>query len=792
MARKPKNANINIRQTARVFDEKAGGNQVYSSHTIGCFYPYFKHTQTVWLKYGYTIALLFLCCCCAVAQTRQSGIVKEYNEQLAKTALGQVEIVVTNAGSTVSDSKGRFQLEFRTLKPGDKVNVRRIEKLGYVIFNKEAIDQWVISKDKKPFTIVMCQEERFKRIRDNYNAVSSASYKKQREKDELHLENERRAGLLKEEEYERAMKALKDEYDRQLENLDNYIDRFVRIDLNELSDQEAAIIQLVQNGEIDAAIEIYEKLSFINTYKRECENIEELNEAKLTLRKLREQKVLSRDSIFSSILRQVNTYALAGGVANFEKARKLLYECAIADTTYLDAVWEYAYFMDNQNEDDEAIRFYNTYANQCTDRLSLTSLYNNLGAIYERNQEYTKAEYYFKTNLVYSQERYSRDKRTYWDLVIMDFHNLGTLYDDWGKSDSAVVYYEKAFAVYSELSDSLDDEELADKSMLYNNYGAFCFKQGDFEKAALNYGIALDIRKTLYDKDSSRYKAVLAMTLHNIGALHQVQKEYDVAWKYYLESFRMRKQLVDSNPRAYKSDLQSSLTNIVPLGFEMQLLGDSVSQDENRYDEAEQLCKLAYSIREVLYELSPDEYIKDFSTSVNNLAGLYVEMEKYDEAISLYRKAETLYARLCESDDDYLVDLMNVFYWIGILSDEVQGNTQQAIVSWSKGLGVCKKLYEKCPDAYLIQLVTICNNLCYAYAANQDYQRALETIDIAIEACDDEANLYDTKGEILMMSGNTEEAFRMWKKVIQLEPDFVWEHGESELYKQLKSRKMVK
>ena len=89
-------------------------------------------------------------------------------------------------------------------------------------------------------------------------------------------------------------------------------------------------------------------------------------------------------------------------------------------------------------------------------------------------------------------------------------------------------------------------------------------------------------------------------------------------------------------------------------------------------------------------------------------------------------------------------------------------------------------------------MVNICNKLCYAYAAKQDFQKALETIDIAIEACDDEANLYDTKGEILIMSGNTEEALRMWKKVILLEPDFVSEHGDSELYKQLKSRKMVK
>lgn len=87
----------------------------------------------------------FIIAITAHAQTTQYGIVQEYNEKAKKTPLAGVELNVRSAGHTVSDNKGAFSLRFLTLKPGEKVNVRRIEKLGYEIFNKEAVEQWNIN-----------------------------------------------------------------------------------------------------------------------------------------------------------------------------------------------------------------------------------------------------------------------------------------------------------------------------------------------------------------------------------------------------------------------------------------------------------------------------------------------------------------------------------------------------------------------------------------------------------------------------------------------------------------------
>ena len=64
------------------------------------------------------------------AQCQHKRVVMEYNETTTKSTLGGVEVLVINAGSTISDSNGNVTLKFRTQKPGDRVTARRIEKRG--------------------------------------------------------------------------------------------------------------------------------------------------------------------------------------------------------------------------------------------------------------------------------------------------------------------------------------------------------------------------------------------------------------------------------------------------------------------------------------------------------------------------------------------------------------------------------------------------------------------------------------------------------------------------------------
>ena len=70
------------------------------------------------------------------------------------------------------------------------------------------------------------------------------------------------------------------------------------------------------------------------------------------------------------------------------------------------------------------------------------------------------------------------------------------------------------------------------------------------------------------------------------------------------------------------------------------------------------------------------------------------------------------------------------------------------------------------------------NNLSFLYANANQFDEAIETIDEAIALMPDEAVLYDSKGEILLMQGKNEEALEMWKKVLELNPDFLKENQD--------------
>ncbi len=74
------------------------------------------------------------------------------------------------------------------------------------------------------------------------------------------------------------------------------------------------------------------------------------------------------------------------------------------------------------------------------------------------------------------------------------------------------------------------------------------------------------------------------------------------------------------------------------------------------------------------------------------------------------------------------------------------------------------------------------NQMSYIYARRRQYEKAIAVIDSAISIWPMEANLYDSKGEHLYKSGDVEGAWRMWKRVMELDPKFMETH-DSELFR---------
>lgn len=267
--------------------------------------------------------LLLLLPLLVLAQSTQQVMVLEYNGKEQKTPLEGVSISVQNAASALSDAQGQLTLQFRTLKAGDAVQLRRIDLAGYEVFNQEAVDAWTISPAKS-FSLILCRSDRFKNLCEQYNAAASASYERQLKKDKVALEKLRKEGKLKQQEYESQLAAIEQLYYEQLDNLENYVERFARIDLSEISAEEQKIIELVQQGEIEEAIRLYEEMDLLGKYKKQSEEILSVRQTHIELQQIKNQKEEARDSLANVLRQQIELYEQQGNQLKADSLRQSL------------------------------------------------------------------------------------------------------------------------------------------------------------------------------------------------------------------------------------------------------------------------------------------------------------------------------------------------------------------------------------------------------------------------------------------------------------------------------------
>ena len=104
--------------------------------------------------------------------------------------------------------------------------------------------------------------------------------------------------------------------------IETYVDRFIRIDLGELSDQERPLIEMVQRGEFDKAIEGYKKLDALKQFEQESDDIKQISAAQEKLEATKAQKTESRDSLYAVLLRQVDALKGQGGESNLYNGLK--------------------------------------------------------------------------------------------------------------------------------------------------------------------------------------------------------------------------------------------------------------------------------------------------------------------------------------------------------------------------------------------------------------------------------------------------------------------------------------
>lgn len=545
------------------------------------------------------------------AQSLQQVLVKEYKEKSLKTPLEGVSITVQNAGSTVSDAQGQLSLQFRTLKAGDAVQVRRVDLSGYEVFNKEAVEQWTISP-QNTFNLVLCRSDKFKQLRDQYMRISSESYERQYKKDQARLSALRKENKLHEEEYQQQLTELENSYYDQLDNLENYVDRFARIDLSDLSEQEQHLVELVQEGKIDEAIQLYESSDYLSKYQTQVQELKEISQAQSRLRQVESEMLSAREKVQAAIKRQVQTYQLAGGQENFRKISSLLKGVADADTTNIDAVWDYGYHCLLQNKFEECEKYINIYLRHTTNSKSLQAhACGVLGSMYASKSLFEDAERYSLKAVSLAQACVDEDSVRYDNLLIDQQVVLHKLYTFLGQpektlsfSETLVKKMEKYYADYPKgWWDVL--------SSTYGDQGMNCFLlEGNVEKAE---SLMLRFYNMVNEHDSDN-------DLKNTAINYLLQLYYSTdQWQkmepLLLENLEKKQQLYDKNPEEEVRYLFGVYNNL-----------------------AELYCNLENYQQSHLYLDRALELIPEMQRDYDEMSLNYDVMTLYDSASQLYHK----------------------------------------------------------------------------------------------------------------------------------------------------------
>lgn len=705
------------------------------------------------------ICLAFLFNNYLLAQATQYGIVKEYNERLDKTPLNNVEIIISNANSTASDNNGDFVLQFRTLKPGDKVNVRRIEKLGYEIFNIEALEQWHIARDNKPFIIVMCKSDKFKRIRDTYNRVSSESYEKQYKKEEARLAAERNKGKLKEAEYEAEIKKLNEEYDHQLENLDNYIDHFARIDLSELSSTEAEIIELVQQGEIDKAINLYEQQNLEEKYKNQVKINQQVETAIQNLFEVKRQSEVSRDSIFASIKRKNETLRLAGGVENFNKIELSLKDVAQYDTTNLEAVWEYAQFSYQQANFNSAIDFFLIFARSCKDEWKKALAYTQIADTHRKLKRYDNCAIYLEHAYKLIKELANNNPDIYQDKLAQVLVSKSLMLYETNQLTEAEKVMVEVCDVYTKLASDSTEGFVYKLSKAQNNLGNIYRRIHQFDMAERYMKASLQNTERLYAQNPRKYLFDLASTRNNLGLIYRTIHKNDQAESCYKQAIDEIYQLMIYNPDAYREEYLKYLSN---MGVFLKAM--------KRYEDAEVYYVKTLQQADTLYSLNREAYAMYWGNTLLNIGNLYIKMNRLDDAKNNLLRSLPIIERLYkQSPNAFRVSYFSVNASLGNVC-VCKKQYEEAEPYMLKSLDLGEQLSKMNPQAFGGEYYMILQNLGIMYMDLGNTKNAelfnIKALEIAENLYKERPDIYEEKivsakyvlGDFYKMNGHTKKA----------------------------------
>lgn len=371
----------------------------------------------------------------------------------------------------------------------------------------------------------------------------------------------------------------------------------------------------------------------------------------------------------------------------------------------LDAIFDYAWFLNDQNRFQEGIQVaeklkqsYDLHSgSSAAEQAKFLTL---LGALYANQRRFEDAQDCYQRALGIYRDLSAADPEVYELDVATICNGLAALFENIHDYKEAETLGCEALAIHRRLAARNPEAHEPYEAATCNTLAVLFYDLKRYDEAEKLWREALQIRRRLAVQNPEVYEQDVVATGNNLAALLNDTGRRRETEELYYEMLESCERLAKQNPSAYEPDVAMICNNL------------AVSLDESgRKEEAEKLYCKSLEIRRRLASQNPEAYEPYLSQTCNNLAVLIAGTNRHKEAEKLYCEALEIDCRLAEQNPGVYEqnEAMTCNNFAIFLSDT--GRHEEAKTLYHKALEIYRRKAVQYPEGYEPDVARVCNNL---------------------------------------------------------------------------------
>ncbi|MDZ7878379.1 MAG: tetratricopeptide repeat protein [Saprospiraceae bacterium] len=632
------------------------------------------------------LLILLSYCPTTLAQSAINGIIAFHNSQFNnKTKVDyaqgvQVEGMLVKTKPTLTESNGAFKLIAVTARPNEKIRIK-VLKDGYQVVNPVHLSGLTDQTDT--LRIVIAKIEDIESARATYftlgKSLSESAFKAKL----MALDSSLALIYKSENTDEKRILALEQQIKsinksgKKLEAIVHDITyQFSLINLDDMPPFYQTTFQFFQKGDIDAALELLEKaelnskLAFlIGQRKRKTANeIDPIVEQKF-------QKTIC------AFMLQADFYQLKWEIEKADSVYQLMLKY---DAKNVDIQKKYASFLKDINEQNRAKILCEKAVTTVESSEDKIELMNKLGLLYTDLGEYNKAEKILSQATDMAEWEIINRKDIFEPLYALAQLHLGqtlTKMKNFNQAQGAfalALKYHKQYATKSPAK-TKDSLRLADT---YNSMAINYLKQNNFQQSLDYFDKTWAIYSEISDS-TSLYKNQVADIKNNYAQLYLAQKDTVSALKFFSQEMAIYAAAVRSKNTAFDADYLAGLINL-----------SQIYLSDKNYDKAIPLLDTIADLQKKLVLAHPLNYEIDLEKTLETQANIYYEQKKYVLFEEIFRKIAILHSIILKTTPQYKADICAFYSRFGAFYQE-QNKLELAESQYKTSIELRKELVDK-------------------------------------------------------------------------------------------------